>query len=521
MASKTKQVSECIRGAAAWGRRSAPLLVVLILAASVVAPSVSGEFLNWDDDRFVVQNERVSSLTLDNVMYAFSGLRFESYQPLHLLSYMVDGFLWRKQALMYRLHNLALYLTGVFLLYYLLVRLKFESRPAFLGTLFFAVAPYHIESVAWVACRKDVLMLVWLLLAWHVHLAASGARYRWLLRSGAALLFVGALLSKSSALFFPVMVFAADVALRGKSWKSALRGIVLYLPPALLLGGVLPVIWSEASLIRDPTDASVLGRIMLVGWTLFHYGVTVLWPFRLSPLYAAPSESAIREGLILTGIAFTVGIAVLLSARKQGRSIWKPVGIGALTLAPILPFLNIVPMYYLVADRYLLLPSIGLAMALAAVASYAAEKRMQRLLLIVIIPFLVAMSIGAILESTHWRTSETLWRHATSVEPNAYYARLKYGETLRNNGKYSMSVRQYRKAKSIRPLSPLAIGGIFWGSLLQDAKSTSSGVDSPEKLVAHFLSIANNGPKLKSFALELRKKGFVRAAEVVGERLGQ
>ena len=512
---------EKMAGAIKWGRYFAPYLLVMGMAALVVSPSISGEFVNWDDDRFVLDNDSVSSLSSDNIVHAFGGLRFESYQPLHLLSYMIDGQLWHKQASLYRLHNLLLYLLGVLLLHRLLVRLKFGTWPAFLGGLFFAVAPYHIESVAWIACRKDVLMLVFLLSAWHVHLAASGARYRWLLRSVAMLLFVGALLSKSSGLVFPAMVFTVDVAVRGKSWKAALRGIALYLPWALMLGGALPFIWSDASLIREPADASVIGRVMLVGWTFFHYGATILWPFRLSPLYAEPSDAALRHGFIFTSIVFAVGIAVLLSAWKKGRSIWKPVGIGLLTLAPLLPFLNLVPMYYLVADRYLLLPSIGLAMGLSAAIAFAVEKRTQRLLLVIVVPFIIAMSIGAARESAFWRTSETLWQHATQVEPNAYYARLKYGEVLRNLGKYAQSVRQYRKAKSIRPLSPLALGGIFWGALLQDIERTGADVGSNEKLVAHFLSIANHGSKLKSFEVQLRKRGLEQAASIVEERLGQ
>ena len=142
--------------------RANAVAVAVIMAASIAVtlPSLDGEFLNWDDDRFVVNNPHVSELSLENVGWAFEEVRFELYQPLFLVSFMIDGSLWPTNATGYRLHNLGLHLVALIMLFFLLRRMHIGVIPAVIGCLFFALAPSRVESTAWISSRKDVLMLL-------------------------------------------------------------------------------------------------------------------------------------------------------------------------------------------------------------------------------------------------------------------------------------------------------------------------------------------------------------------------
>lgn len=505
------------------GTKKDVLFAAVICAAAIVcaAPSLNGEFLNWDDDRFVVNNPNVSSLTASNVVDAFSGLRFESYQPLHLLSYMIDGSLGQGRAWVYRLHNLALYLAGLVLFFAWLRRLGLSSGAALGGGLFFALAPYHAESVVWIAGRKDVLMLVFVFIAWHLHLRADlEAPHRKKLRVLCALFFVLALLSKSSAMVFPWAAVVVDAGLRKKPLG---RSFLTLLPQLLLsIGAAIALffIWSDASLLQQEAPA-VQNRAALAGWTFAHYLKTAVLPFFLSPIYAAPSVEEVQNGAVFTAIfaAAAMVLAIFCLRRKKPAGRWVAVaGVFAVSLAP---FLNIAPLYYLRADRYLLLPSVGLALGAALIFQGAAEKKAlsRRFWAALLSVFILVMGAASALESYYWHDSLRLWRHAVKEEPDAFFARLKLGETLRNADEPEASVRQYRAALSIRPLSPTALGGVFWGALLQDMRDTDTqDKASAQKLAFSFVSVADNAPKLRALIRYLEQRRWTRAAAVAKER---
>lgn len=500
---------------------AAPLAVALA-AAAAFAPSLDGEFLNWDDDRFVVGNERVAGLGADNLAWAFFGVRFELYQPLYLVSFMIDGSLWGGSPLGYRLHNLALYAACALLVLALLGRLGFGRLPAAAGALLFAVAPYHAESVAWISSRKDLLMLLFGLAAWRVHLIGTASRAGAIAgRALTALLLVAALLSKSGAAAFPALMLAADVALLRAGWRRSLLRIAPCLLPAAAAAASAPLLWGDVGLIARPADASALGRLGLVGWTAAHYLGTAAWPFDLSPLYAEPTLPEQRLGAALGAAALALAVAGVAVARARGAP-WRPWAAAlAIFALGIAPYLNAVPLYYVVADRYLLLPSIGLSIAAAALAERALAARraaVRRVGAGALTAALAVLGVTAGGEAASWRTSLSLWSHAVSREPDAFFARLKYGETLRAAGDPAASADQYREARRIRPGSPTALGGVFWGELLADARDLGIRSLDDERIVSRFLAAADDGAKLLPLSLELRRRGFRRAAAVAEGR---
>jgi hypothetical protein len=505
-------------------RRFAVAAAVVVLASAVTAlPSLDGEFLNWDDDRFVVDNPNVEGLSGENLAWAFGDTRFESYQPLHMVSYMIDGSLWPGSPTMYRIHGLVLYLGSLVLVLALLRRLGFETTSAALGTLLFALAPYHAESVAWISGRKDVLALLFSLGAWHLHLGAEGPpRRRALLIGGSVLLLACALLSKSAAMVVPVMMLAADVGLRGVRLRAALFRIAPCLALAIAAAVAVVTLWSGSELIRPEIGEGTAGRVGLVGWSAFHYLFTLVWPFRLSPLYADPLPGDLLFGGVVALVVVVAVAASIAVARRRG---WNARGVLVALVwfvAGIAPFLNAVPLYYLVADRYLLFPSLGLALAVALLAN--ALLRLSRLDRRVIggaglLLLAAAWGAGRADECRAWRDSRSLWTHAVEREPDAFFARLKLAETLRESGDPDGAADQYRQARRIEPGSRLALTGLFWAELLADDDAEGLDDEQIQRVVLRFAGSLDNGPALLRLAAWLDGQGLDRAVEVIRLRL--
>lgn len=504
---------------------SAALFVALI-TVWVFSPSLQGDFLNWDDDRFVVNNPQVKSLCWRHIVEAFSSLSFESYQPLHLVSYMVDAELWPGPAVGYRVHNLGLYLGAIVLLLFLMKRLGLALMAATLGTLFFALAPYRVESVAWVSARKDVLMLLFGLGAWHLHLAAyDRTRSQWVLRILAFVFFLAALLSKSSALVLPFMMLIVDILIFHRSIKKSLTNLAMFISLSLAVAAALPLLWIRSELVREPVATGMAGHLSLVGWTLGHYFDTIVWPFRLSPLYGEPDAQMLANGAML-GLAVLGGTFTLLWLfHARQHSVRIPLALGVLFVSALAPFLNIIPMYYLVADRYLLLPSIALGLGVAYLYGAMMDgigktTALRGLLTSLFLAVILAQSMGTYRENLAWRSSSSLWSHAVSNAPGSFYAWLKLGETLRNTERFEESSQAYQKALRLRPLSPTALGGLFWSELLTDTQSRPelSGQDA-ETLAYRFVSMANDAEGLLKLAQHLEHHGYEKARAVVVKRL--
>jgi hypothetical protein len=190
-------------------------------------------------------------------------------------------------------------------------------------------------------------------------------------------------------------------------------------------------------------------------------------------------------------------------------AIWFAVGIA--------PFVNVMPLYYLVADRYLLFPSLGVALMVALVANAVLRlRRLDRRVIAGAGLLLVAAAWGMarVDECRAWRSSESLWTHAVEREPGAFFARLKLAETLREAGDPGGAAEQYRAAREIRPGSRLALTGLFWSELLADEDAERLSDSEIDRLVLRFAGSLDDGRALRRLAAWLEGQGLDRAAEV-------
>ncbi len=437
-------------GVTSTGRQRVAAAGVGLGAALLHARALGDGFVNWDDNRFITANPLFAAGGWTYVRAALTRVQFDAYHPLHLLSYLPDRWLWRDSPAGFHALNLLLLAVGAALLFTLCRRVAGSGAAAF-ATLLFAAHPLTVEPVEWVSGRKDLLAAAFFLGTLLIEDARPLERTR---PSAAGLvLFVAALLSKSSALCLPPVLWCWLVWMRGASTHAAARRAAPYAALAAIGAVLVVTIWRSHQMI--PPRPTAAGIDVLA--TLATYARRLLWPSDLAPLYPDTMPAPV--------LSAAVAGAALVAAAVTWRRWPAPArfALGAFLLA-LLPVANLVPVVFRFADRYAFLALVVLAPP-AAVGLDALLRRRG-------LPRAAALGGGAVAAGAlafttiqlgaGWRESRALWERATAAQPAAFMGRLKYGETLREAGDWSGAVREYQAAVRLRPDSSLGYVALFY-----------------------------------------------------------
>ena len=344
---------------------AAALLVVMTTVAYL--PALSCGFI-WDDDAHVTESPPVKDLDGLRDIWLEPG-SVPQYYPLTHSSFWVEYRLWGERAAGYHAVNIALHVMAVLLLWRLLVRL--EIPGGWLAAAIFAVHPVHVESVAWISERKNVLSAVFYLaaaIAWFdwAERPARSARWRW---AGAMVLFAAALLSKSVTASLPVALLVTWWWRTGRLDRRVVAGVLPMVALAIPMG--LLTIWAEQNLIGTrhvDLGLAPADRLLVAGRALWFYAGKLAWPDPLAFIYP---RWTIDAGSVVAWL-FPAGAAAVIAAlwcgrRWLGRGPLAGVLFFAGTLVPALGFIDVYPLQYsFVADHFQYLASLGLIVLAAS-----------------------------------------------------------------------------------------------------------------------------------------------------------
>jgi protein O-mannosyl-transferase len=331
----------------------------------VYARAISYGFIyNWDDAGYILKNEYLKEFTFSNIADIFSSFYMHNYHPLTTLTYLIEYTLVGENAWLYHLNNILLHIANTFLVFILIRKLlKGSEIPALFVAALFALHPMHVESVAWISERKDVLYAFFFLLALirYVRYLESGKKIEFLYTS---ILFLLSCLSKSAAVTLPVLLFAFDYVWRRKfTLWSVLEKVPLIL--ISLVFGIL-AIKSQDTAIQDLTPLlSIFERILIVCWAICLYLYKAIVPAGLSAFYPYP----LKYGDILPWFYFVApfivaGLAVFLwYSRKWGREVMFGFAFFFITISLVLQLMPVGGA--IIAERYTYVPYIGLFFVLA------------------------------------------------------------------------------------------------------------------------------------------------------------
>jgi tetratricopeptide (TPR) repeat protein len=427
---------------------------------AVYAPALAGGFTTWDDDRFITDNPLFRGPVSAYVAAAFTRIQFEAYQPLHLIAYLPDRLLWPHSSTGFHLLNLAVFAAAVVVL----ASLARRVAPAWAATaaaLAFALHPLCAEPIAWITARKDVVALLCAALVLALEDARGEAR-----RPGLAspLVFAAAVLTKSAMVALPLVLAAWLLLVRRVPARAIAARLAPHAVIAAMIAGAVYLLWRGNQLIGPsrPVPAA-----LDVPASLGFYASRVLAPLDLAPIY--PTVPSLPGGATPTlwghaAIAAAIAAAVALAWRRlNGLARFASVGFGC----ALLPVINIVPVYFRYADRYALLAlavlvpplAAGLARARAALAA-----RSRGALAVAAAAAALAVLGEATLargQARAWASSAALWASGALAQPRAYLGRMKYGEVLRDAGRYADAAAEYRAAIRLDPERPLGYAGLL------------------------------------------------------------
>lgn len=473
----------------ATGRTSFPRerwIARAIVAAGAIATFASGVgnplVETWDDGRFLVEFEPVQSISLAHLETIWTEVHFQAWHPLHLMGYWLDVPWAGPYGPVIHAVNLALWVIALWLALRVFERLGLGLAPAVVAVLIYGLHPVQVEAVTWATGRKEILALTFACLAWLTHLdadryptadawkeASGGDRAKLALKSALpAVFYVLAAMSKTTVLPLPGVIFLADVLLRREPVRRALLRQIPVVVLGVAFGAAVIGIWQHHEMIRpDAGGGEEVGRASLVAATFTHHVTTAVWPASLSPVYPIDREGDF--GAIVWLLPALYPIACVVAGRaKAWRALFALLATGVL----LLPVLNLVPVYFQFQDRYLSLPLLPVAFGIGAATHLAVERaggaKRGAWAIGIGAALAVALAARTVDYQSAWSSDIALWQHATRTHPSAFYAWLKLGEHLRDEGDLDASIDAYARAIEAAPDLKLSHSAYFNAVAMRD-----------------------------------------------------
>jgi hypothetical protein len=442
-----------------------------ILAALVYLPALGNEFVNWDDPTYVAGNDRLGLPFLPFVKWAISTLHFFNWHPLTWLSFKIDHSIWGLQPHGYHLTNLLLHALNS-LLVVLLTRALFlrawtapDPRPLVGGAIagvLFALHPLHVESVAWVSERKDLLYACfWLLslLAYLSYVSYAGPP-RAAARTRAYYLCLGlfalSLMSKPMAVSLPLVLLILDAYPLGRldGSRPAVRSVLVEKIPfvALSLFSSVVTIVAQRGALNTLEELSLGGRLCVAAQALVFYVGKTLAPVSLVPIYPIDSSLTPLRWDCIASFAAVVGVAVLCAVYRRKRPVFfAAASCFFVTLLPVLGLVQVGAQA--AADRYMYLPILGPVTILAAGGAWLWMRPPPARLLLVGIVCVVAGALGlsTLRQIAVWKDSVSLWRYVAEKEPDEPVSYFNLGNFYRSQGDLESAERSWERAVQLVP----------------------------------------------------------------------
>lgn len=465
-------------------------IMLVIVTLGLYGQAVTFDFVSFDDGVFVTNNPMVNrGLTIQGVVWAFGLEQPAAYCPVAMISHMLDCTLFGAQdAAGHHAVNVALHTANVVLLFLLLLRLTGVMWPSTAVALLFAVHPLHVESVAWIAERRDVLCMFFCLLSLlsYERYARAPSVGRYVL---VAVWLTLALLSKPLAVTLPCIMLLLDYwpLKRVSPW----RRLVLEKLPLLALCATSSVLAMVSQQQLGATYSSSQHTLAFrLQNAVLSYGVylrKLVWPADLGAHYPYPTAWP-TAGVVASGAIIVVITA--LAARAARRRPYLIVG-WLWYLGAMLPMAGLVSVGNMsMADRYTYLPMIGVYVMIVWFIADAGLSRRAMIAMAAIVFGLLAplcwRQIGV------WRNSAALYQRAIAVAPDSAWMHHNYGVLLISQGNDSKAISHLRRAIEIQPAHALALavlGNVYTRTgqlMLADDHLQRALVVEPRDALAHF-----------------------------------
>jgi tetratricopeptide (TPR) repeat protein len=428
-------------------------LLLFVLVWIAYLPALHCGFI-WDDDRYVTENDLLATPGGLGRLW-FSRETPSQYFPLTYTTFWIERSLWGLNPAGYHAVNILLHALNAVLAWRLLVRLNIPG--AWLGAALFALHPVQVESVAWITERKNVLSLLFYLLALLAWLEfCRRDRRRWTFYQLSLAAFLLALLAKTTACTLPAALLLVLWLNRKPITRRTLAQVTPFVAVGLAMG--LFTVWWER--YHQGTSGGLFHfgpaqRVLIASRAIWFYLAKLFWPMNLTFSYP---RWTIRTSDFLAYVwpvaLVAAAIMIWLARKRAGRALETAALFYAATLSPLLGFIMLYTFRYsFVADHYQYVASIGpLALAAAgltrALDRFAAREFVK--------PAAATILCATLMTLTHnqiaaYRNLETLWRDTIRKNPSSWLAHQNLGVELERSGRLDEAWSEFTRAQQLEP----------------------------------------------------------------------
>jgi protein O-mannosyl-transferase len=426
--------------------------VIAYIALSVCTFAIyfnvlNNDFVNYDDTVYVTDNTRVQEgLKLDTLIWAFKASAANNWHPLTWLSHMLDCQLFGLNPRWHHLTSLLFHIANVLLLFGLLKKLTGAFWASGFVSAVFALHPLHVQSVAWVAERKDVLStLFWFLTMWaYVYYVARPKLLRYVFM---LLLYALGLMAKPMLVTLPVILLLLDYWPLGRIKNKDFSRLFFEKVPLIALAAASSIITfavqQKTGAVTDFANLPLLTRVANAAVSYAVYAAKTIWPSGLAVYYQHPNNLPSWQVVLALVLLAGISAAVVILRRKYLIVGWAWY---IVTLLPVIGLIQVGSQAR--ADRYMYIPMVGLLIILAwGLNELSTKLRFKNFILISAgIVFISGMALCAGQQIKYWHDSFTLFTHTLQVIPDNHIAHLNLGNVLLKEKKIDEAIWHYKKA---------------------------------------------------------------------------
>jgi len=496
-------------------RPEALISILIIISTIAIYWQVKDyEFINFDDDVNIYENLHIQKdITLKNIKWAFTAVYWSTWQPLVWLTYMADYNLHGLDPGWHHLTNLFLHIANALLLFITLRTMTgVLFRSAFIA-LIFALHPIHIESVAWITERRDVLSaFFWILTTF------SYVRYT---RSQRLIKYIPVfffmcfgLMAKQMLVTLPFTLLLLDFWPLGRVNDNTLKRITQKHHPGIItfLSNLQTFIRNNKHLLLEKIPLFMLSilscfvayyvqktggavkslsqfpidiRLSNALISYLQYIAKMLWPFNLAVFYPHPGTLSASKTILSFLIIASCTLIAIHTLKKYS---WFAVGwfwyLG--TLVPVIGIIQIGS--HALADRFVYIPFIGIYIILAWGIHFLLSNWNKKKLGIAILStcFFSILIVVSWKQTSYWRNSASIFNHALNTTENNYIAHNNFGLALENQGDILNAIEHFKKSVSIKPNYVIALNNL--GVALEN-------IGKPEEAIVHYKKAIQINPK--------------------------
>ena len=435
---------------------SSIFIIILILYIDVI----NYDFVNYDDDTYILNNINIhNGLTLKSIKWAFTNFYVSNWHPVTWLSHMLDIQLFGLKPGWHHFTNLLIHIINTICLFLILYKMTNEIWKCAFVAIIFGIHPLHVESVAWISERKDVLCVLWAFISiifYVEYIKQKNINYYFF----SLFFYVISLMSKAMMVTLPLVLLIFDfwplMRIEQNNIFSIFferKQIIIEKIPFFIFSFIVSIITFfaqyQGGAINLNKTLTFIDKINNAFISYIIYVSKTIWPLNLSVLYPHYIENIHIWKIVTCILLFITVFILVIKNYKKHSYLFAGFFIFIITLIPVIGIVQIG--YQAFADRYMYFPILGLLIIITwgftdLLKDYKFKKSvyiLTSLLLISIYAFICFFQIKT------WKNSETLFENALNISDKHYVIHLNYGQALDNAGKIKQAIFHYKEAYKI------------------------------------------------------------------------